>query len=519
MSINLDINVSGISELQQRASALREGNRAQHGVNERLERVEGRSADLGLSGQEARKKIADEIASKAQKRAAEKQRQEDSWTDRRPIGHRHGGYPVAVAVIYNEDWYTFPGTNYSTPYIEFQPLNGSRLSIPLNKDQSFGAYPTISFEATHPTNGHPHITGTRTNDSIALVLPIDANTLLWVCYIYDHRIDALYRPIQKANGTYYLGGKEIDSYSTPEYVVSVVDDGWSFREPPSFNSYGGESYHCVVINKQKARAITMPTVLKEKLKDLVYVSNTGMTVGLFYEQSYILERYWIREYGGRYRTINGKVEEISPWSTFATNPYYTTNAIPNSRIDSRVYIGLHNVMSLGLATPFHAGNLTLNNFYSFGTPSVFAWLTNPVEQDEGYWSSNPYADIAKVKEDFGNNAPSIYLDGIDLAFPGYGQFSTNQDGSFTFDFPYTTQVVDRLEPIYPSRGSFKNSRANPKSKKVLSKGVLDDLDNFKYSDYQYQPCYPVVCAWDWGKPAYCRQQLYALGFTAADLSP
>jgi hypothetical protein len=29
----------------------------------------------------------------------------------------------------------------------------------------------------------------------------------------------------------------------------------------------------------------------------------------------------------------------------------------------------------------------------------------------------------------------------------------------------------------------------------------------------------VFYAWDWGKPAYCRQQLFALGFTAADLTP
>lgn len=28
-----------------------------------------------------------------------------------------------------------------------------------------------------------------------------------------------------------------------------------------------------------------------------------------------------------------------------------------------------------------------------------------------------------------------------------------------------------------------------------------------------------IAAWDWGKPAYCRQQLLALGFTEADLSP
>jgi hypothetical protein len=26
-------------------------------------------------------------------------------------------------------------------------------------------------------------------------------------------------------------------------------------------------------------------------------------------------------------------------------------------------------------------------------------------------------------------------------------------------------------------------------------------------------------AWDWSKPAYCRQQLLALGFTSADLTP
>ncbi len=71
MSINLGIDVSGISALLQRASALRDGNRAQREANERLSRVEGRSADLGLSGKSAGQKIADSIESKAQKRVAE----------------------------------------------------------------------------------------------------------------------------------------------------------------------------------------------------------------------------------------------------------------------------------------------------------------------------------------------------------------------------------------------------------------------------------------------------------------
>jgi hypothetical protein len=29
----------------------------------------------------------------------------------------------------------------------------------------------------------------------------------------------------------------------------------------------------------------------------------------------------------------------------------------------------------------------------------------------------------------------------------------------------------------------------------------------------------IIYVWDWKKPAYCRQQLQALGFTDADLTP
>ena len=112
------IDVSGASALLQRASALIAGNRAQHGANERQETVKGRAGDLDLGGQAARQRMAQAFQAAASRRVAEQQRQADSWADRKPIGRRHGGYPVAVGWI--SYWYQLQNRG---PYLA-QPAPG-----------------------------------------------------------------------------------------------------------------------------------------------------------------------------------------------------------------------------------------------------------------------------------------------------------------------------------------------------------------------------------------------------------
>ena len=54
---------------------------------------------------------------------------------------------------------------------------------------------------------------------------------------------------------------------------------------------------------------------------------------------------------------------------------------------------------------------------------------------------------------------------------------------------------------------------------ITNSSVLSHpYNNYPGIGYDYTTTVDLQ-AWDWGRPGYCRQQLYALGFTAADLTP
>jgi hypothetical protein len=501
MSINLGIDVSGISALLQRASALRDGNRAQREANERLSRVEGRSADLGLSGKSAGQKIADSIESKAQKRVAEQRRQQDGLTDRKPIGHRYGGYPVAAAFIH-------PGDEIN--YV-FQPLKGSSITVSSEWDDSFGDSSAYQGSNYQRNSLESYVS------SISFVLPVNGDTFIFVRYSY-YKNRSAFIPLTLRGGeddiwvTYKDNSAPVRYYPSDtdrQYRVTQRDVDWSFRAPPVIAEEGGENFMCVVINGTTARSLNMPSAMKQKLRDLICLELGSYAIAQ--STGRVVDAYYQRMSNGDYETRVHSAQTVETYTT-----YFAYRSTPWK--DSKPYFGFENVLSLGLTTPF--GNY--QQAYQRGTPSIFTWLADPVTNSDISINS-PYWDIDTVRSAYGQSAPYIYIDGY-AGVGGSNTYTINQDGSAIILFPYTRDKISLLQPSWIvgyELQNLTNPKANPKARKIIAQSIMDEVSSlYSVSSPGGAPTfYPLYCTWDWGKPSYCRQQLLALGFTTADLTP
>jgi len=458
MSINLGIDVSGISALLQRASALRDGNRAQREANERLSRVEGRSTDLGLSGKAAGQKTADSIESKAQKRVADQRRQQDGLTDRKPIGHRHGGgYPVAVA--WTHQWDSIYKTTYATTYAPDQPV----VYYPNRCPSTLYAKNGRSVEVTLPDVVSPHL---------------DVSEYAREPFTDRLRAD---RPNIRYYADHYGRSPELDQFSLPVgpdtqlvcFSVSI-ESRWERHEPDAQGSYyefvsGSTSY----INASDSIRIFLvsPTTLRE-----VSVPSA-------------------------FRDIIEEVEEAYTDNRFrlAFNPLLTPQ-------NGGGNIGFKLQGEYGIYRP----NYNLPSTALHTTPSIFPYLTKYKDAPHEYLDVNNPSDEEEIVE---------YYD--DYVFANYtGPWLSVYQPEFLDGEPvYPTELIYPIQKRnLQAPYAFSSTRPNPRSKVTVPPSVTAAYNEYQ-NQYQGGPRTFLHSTWDWGKPSYCRQQLLALGFTAADLTP
>jgi hypothetical protein len=140
-------------------------------------------------------------------------------------------------------------------------------------------------------------------------------------------------------------------------------------------------------------------------------------------------------------------------------------------------------------------------YMGLSTAGIYDILGNGSRLLEDSWENDMRTmDYNYIKENYFSQIPSNRVVEV------ISQFKFE---SYSFDFELkigTATLTNQFTPIDTSSFS--------------------SLDKFSYpitpenvSDQIYVNNVHVLLAWDWGRPAYCRQQLLALGFSASDLVP
>ena len=387
------------------------------------------------------------------------------------------GYPVAMARTqqFSRNYYITPleGPEYTFLIAEEVFTNTLPVkSVPGGNYDPSGYYESYSVFDTD-----------QIQNDIELKIPVNKDTMICVYFRTWRRYEWLL-PYPPAN---LQGGSGVYSafLHWAEYLARTGEYRFDFRAEynslPERRERTAEYSICVVVNKKSARAIPMPSQLKAKLRAATYQSYTPPTP----TTRDIIQNGELR----RYITLPGGARGPEP-------------AIGN----------LGGLFHLGLAGAnlFDVTGYSDNSEYLLGTPSIFTWLANPLSSYDitpaTYSISDPPATI---------NARYWQPDNK----------TDNADGSVTLKLPYTTRKVtqisnfnDYLEPWLPRYKANGYTKVNVPASFDLYGPVHPEL-NRNYRIFEGINVDILSLTWDWGRPGYCREQLYALGFTAADLTP
>lgn len=153
--------------------------------------------------------------------------------------------------------------------------------------------------------------------------------------------------------------------------------------------------------------------------------------------------------------------------------------------------------------------LTRASFYGHG-PGIYSWLRDPVAADNAVYSQPSY-----------NGTPETFWKREAAAEQFIGLDLLPRDGSLAVSELNPTKALRYTGQYPPSAYSFPPINGTEDPIWRVEDTVLDILmTEGPFLDGQGNPLPPDPFPfWDWGKPDYCRQQLLALGFTAADLIP
>ena len=451
MSINLNVDVSGVSALLQRASALTAGNRTQHVANERLGRVKERAGDLDLAGKGARQKMADAFEAAGRKRLAEQRRQQDSWADRKPIGHRNSsGYPVAMgwSVAYNSIILGTPtGNFYGLEGSTYNPANYPPGFIPTLK-------PNRSSTDIYALNG-----ASATVTFPAFTSPF---TSLSNFYTNTNSDTGEYRTGTSSAGTFYGYAGNAGESSSAAWALPV--DATTF-----------------LVSFWDARTVDWLTY------DWAYVGGSYTQTNF----QRILEAHTIADSISTLIVSSKSVRLIPTPSTY-------------TQLLTRVFMGANNFYWRGNRDAL-GFNTDSSDYGQPVTPSTFQHLAR---HDQGItdMSSNGYTDVSSdlsyFIQHYGASFSGTWLD------HSANTYNATHYSNYTNDLTWPIIQRQKVSPY-----AFGSTRPNTKATAKAPSQVVEQ------TTYNTDPLILPYFAWDWGNPAYCRQQLYALGFTAADLTP
>lgn len=206
-------------------------------------------------------------------------------------------------------------------------------------------------------------------------------------------------------------------------------------------------------------------------------------------------------------------ESSTSTDVFATATIYTTTfptADPNGIITTggnQQFTSLREILFQGyglgrLESGYHVPVFAWS-------PAIYTAFSNPVSYYQHPTYGGAEASYSRTRDEYlianGSPLPASF---VSLSF-GPSSLAPGQEG------------VDELEQLWTREVTFKETQVEPVSNSVpVPADQLTPSTQFQpMTVYQPQFFGARYWAWDWGNPAYCREQALALGFSEEDLTP
>jgi hypothetical protein len=430
-----------------------------------------------------------------------------------PIGRRvtlrNGSGSASVTFDIPRAQITFPanlwfnGASGSDSSVSGGPIPDSIILGP-----SFPAPPS----ATETSVQREQVVGTSFgwSDDAIFLLPVSARAAVFVC-ISKSRAEGFYA---QATST------QVVSYGLRDIAEGVSLYGTAFTNTAESSvvelSDSTQTAKCYLVSSGGIKEVPPPAGLAAAVAGLMSDSSTFETYAVNAIRGNPVgssaEFIGVAPNGNVYITATGDFN-YPPWRTYTAREIPT----PSTFVDYWEAIPLLSSYGIGnLVSDYHP-SLNGVNFYS---PGMFSFLTgfdgSLIEGSANYdnWFDagggyDTYSNYSNLRAEYLASAPaaSRFLSPCSApatacpadAYLGSGTRGT--DTTSTFDFTATT----------PTRIN------EPMAADAFSRGTARARINVTPPDGVDSP--KVAVAWDWGRPAYCRQQLLALGFTAEDLRP
>jgi hypothetical protein len=409
------------------------------------------------------------------------------------------------------------GTSFDVPMVLFPYSLDNSVTVTEAGDKigTDNSYLTSTIQnATYPDAQYTRIETMRLSfiantyvDASTFVLPASKDAAIFV-YVYRNALKGYHGGLETS--VEFRDFKLVDSAplggSTELALLYASDITFSrTRTVPTEWNGQNEGVICVLVSKNAVRKISTPAGLLEKLSrfrpdpsqfETRQVQSTWGAAGSWSQFSGKRLNRGEQPFGQIINIFSGASEPqgYPRWTYSRWDPPALSSA--SSFLNAAPLLPSYGLGALN--TGFHPG-VAGTRFYS---PGVFSLLND--FDVTGLEENSDYSNYSEIKSTYLSSAP---LPGRIAAPCVRGGCPVDSQNGFNSTTPADSYVTFDITRTIPA------TMTTALSDSVFSKG------NARINLAGVTADHLVFYAWDWGKPAYCRQQLFALGFTAADLTP
>ncbi len=383
---------------------------------------------------------------------------------------------------------TYPNSSIESFYITSGDGNSS---LELQYNSRLLPFPDPPFYTFWRFVGNPRLSYVNReisdSDYDYTLLPINADSaILIIAYAVNNAIATYaYEEIL------YEGNYEKFVNLTPDPLglieIGTVVYRISDTVPTSVQTASDKNVYAVYVSKTSVRLLNTPTQVKNAFGFTIDEPTTITTTDTYYKQD-----------------PDPDIPYLVPYTVTAT--YLSTANVSKATYNT-------NIESYFATTKFndiYAGSFSGNEYndiyFEFIGPGIYTYLKNPAAANAAY------AEFANDQDLYDYiNTPYLPLKTISLS-----SINLKLDTLLEYNGP-----IPADSSYYPVYDADDNLIENPVWRRYSVKRIVPQQPDNPYYNSP-NPLYAKDIAliyWDWNQPAYCREQLLALGFTEADLTP
>lgn len=316
------------------------------------------------------------------------------------------------------------------------------------------------------------------DDSAAYLLPIGRETCIFL-YVYSklrtltvyERVSGVQRISVNPRVVSSGCGGQAGTYYDRESTFTTTDNFDNIEERSAYEIFA------FVVSPTAVRELAIPSALDAKIRQLHPPMEVNSTMSVLNSSTY--QRFEFIDQAPPYR---------QNYNTAATYGYTTVPTFDQELHRANSLHGSYSARNDVLAKQFGMGYIDTDTHDGpFFTPAVFRFIGGAMSLgDDENTQSYSY-----MRSNYFSRAPQKYL------APCVNAQSC--DDTVRVGFDVTTSTPANIDTAV-SEGAFAAS-----TRYIVTLNGSSRLD--------------VTYGWDWDQPSYCRQQLAALGFSPADLTP